>query len=110
MFHSLQYMLFVFAYKRGEFHNEELAHHGVGLDDAKPTWLRMLGYFTVICATGALAFDVLPVYFDTKTTRWGMAMVAMPIFHVFINVHHYFIDSVIWRRGNRDVSRNLFAK
>lgn len=111
MFHSLQYMLFVYAYKRGEFHHAGLDAHGAeSAGSSKPYWLKMLGYFSIICATGALAFDVLPVYFDTKTPRWGMAMVAMPIFHVFINVHHYFIDSVIWRRGNKDVTRNLFAR
>lgn len=110
MFHSLQYMLFVYAYKRGELLGEQ-QHHAIGMGgEAKPYWLKMLGYFTLICATGALAFEVLPIYFDTKTPRWGMAMVAAPIFHVFINVHHYFIDSVIWRRGNRDVSAKLFAR
>jgi hypothetical protein len=25
-------------------------------------------------------------------------------------VHHYFLDNVMWRRGNPDVRNNLFAK
>jgi hypothetical protein len=28
---------------------------------------------------------------------------------VFINVHHYFLDSVMWRSANPDVKRFLFS-
>jgi len=31
------------------------------------------------------------------------------MFWVFINIHHYFIDNVIWRRENTDVSKYLFS-
>lgn len=107
-FHSLQYLLFVFAYKRGEFHLEGQEQHGGHDTGVKPPWLRLLTYFLLMCATGALFFDVLPFYFDGKGPRWGLPLVATPIFHLFINVHHYFIDSAIWRRDNRNVSRYLF--
>ena len=114
MFHSLQYMLFVYAYKRGEFRGSgaELAHHAVGADGkaAKPYWMRMLSYFLLMVATGALFFDILPLYFELKSPRWGWPLMATPMFHVFINTHHYFIDSAIWRKGDAQVSRNLFAR
>ena len=29
-------------------------------------------------------------------------------FWIFINIHHYFLDNVMWRRGNTDVSKHLF--
>lgn len=29
---------------------------------------------------------------------------------IFINVHHYFLDSVTWRRGNPDIQKYLFAR
>jgi hypothetical protein len=106
-FHSLQYLLFVFAYKRGEFHLAGEEHAPLARDQ-RPPWYRMLSYFLMMCATGALFFDVLPVYFDTKTPMWGVPLIATPIFHLFINTHHYFIDSAIWRRENRQVSRYLF--
>ena len=114
MFHSLQYMLFVYAYKRGEFSSAEPGHApqagGPDMAAGKPYWMRMLGYFLMICATGALFFDVIPLYFDVKSPRWGWPLLATPMFHVFINTHHYFIDSAIWRKGDREVSRNLFAR
>ena len=31
------------------------------------------------------------------------------VFWIFINVHHYFLDTVMWRKGNPDVQRYLFA-
>ena len=31
-------------------------------------------------------------------------------FYIFINIHHYFLDNVMWRRGNPDVQQYLFAK
>jgi hypothetical protein len=39
---------------------------------------------------------------------WGPTVGAF-IFVVWINLHHYFIDNVIWRRDNDDVRRFLFA-
>ena len=109
--HSAQYLLFVYAYKRGEFHVGGEAAHMIG-DPAKarPPWYRMLSYFLLICATGALFFDILPLYFEAKGPRWGWGwpLLATPIFHVFINVHHYFIDTAIWRRDNRSLGRYLF--
>ena len=32
------------------------------------------------------------------------------MFYIFINVHHYFLDNVMWRRGNPDVKTYLFAR
>jgi hypothetical protein len=29
-------------------------------------------------------------------------------FWIFINIHHYFLDNVMWRRGNPEVSKYLF--
>jgi hypothetical protein len=31
------------------------------------------------------------------------------VFWIFINVHHYFLDNVMWRRENPDVQRFLFG-
>jgi len=31
------------------------------------------------------------------------------MFYIFINVHHYFLDNVMWRRGNPDVQQYIFA-
>lgn len=109
--HSAQYLLFVYAYKRGEFQTVGEGQHFFGDGKAhRPNWYRMLSYFLLMCAIGALAFDVLPLYFEAQSRYWNFPLMATPIFHVFINVHHYFIDTAIWRRENRNLGRFLFAR
>ena len=31
------------------------------------------------------------------------------MFYIFINIHHYFLDNVMWRRGNPDVQQYIFS-
>lgn len=31
------------------------------------------------------------------------------VFWIFINVHHYFLDNVIWRAENPETRQHLFA-
>ena len=31
-------------------------------------------------------------------------------FYIFINIHHYFLDNVMWRRGNPDVQQYIFKR
>ena len=60
---------------------------------------------------GALGFWAIPIFlqvvvtYDTDILGTGMFMF---IFFIFINVHHYFLDNVIWRRENPDMRRYLF--
>ena len=60
---------------------------------------------------GAVGFWVMPtllkvvVPYDTET--FGPSM-FMFIFFIFINVHHFFMDNVMWRRDNPDVRKYLF--
>ena len=28
---------------------------------------------------------------------------------IFINIHHYFIDFAIWRRGNKNIKKYIYA-
>jgi hypothetical protein len=32
------------------------------------------------------------------------------MFWIFINVHHYFLDNVMWRRENPDTGKYLFGR
>ena len=36
------------------------------------------------------------------------SMMIFFIFWTFLNVHHYFLDNVIWRRGNPDIQKHLY--
>lgn len=59
---------------------------------------------------GFIAFDYTPNSFDDmqdafNTPHASFFMIAILI---FINVHHYFIDNVLWRFKNKEVRDLLF--
>jgi hypothetical protein len=109
VFHSLQYLLFVYAYKRGE-RAERLseateetdrlrAKRGVFRFGAAAFWL------------GFICFAALPTWLENyfnPDDSFLFPMTATLV--IFINVHHYFIDNAIWRRENGEVAQYLFQR
>jgi hypothetical protein len=61
---------------------------------------------------GAALFWVLPALFDEKvayeSNMFGPTLFLF-VFWVIVNVHHYFIDSVMWRRDNPETKLHLFS-
>ena len=61
---------------------------------------------------GYLGFWLGPIVLDT-VTGYDRAVLGATVFlfigWTFINIHHYFIDNVIWRRDNPGTRRHLFA-
>lgn len=96
-FHSLQYFLFSGAYTKTKINKEE---------NKKSAWLSWWGIAFIL---GALLFDFLPNFLDSNllTNNNLTSHLFLICFILFINIHHYFIDSVIWRGGNKDVRDNL---
>jgi phosphatidylglycerophosphate synthase len=94
-FHSLQYLLFVYAYKRGERAS----------GSARGIW----SWFAASLLGGAMFFALLPMSLE----QWlnpGMSL-FLPVtaaFVIFINIHHYFIDNVIWRKEHTEMTQYLF--
>jgi hypothetical protein len=60
---------------------------------------------------GGMGFYVLPTLLD-RTVSYDNDIFGVQVFyfafHVFINVHHYFIDNVIWRADNQNMRKYLF--
>lgn len=103
-FHSLQYLTVIWSYKRNEFDDRE----------AKPR--SLVQFWLVGVLLGALGFWIVPVLIDYFWTGyvpyWGdMTQPALMLASVwiFINVHHYLIDNVLWRQGNPKVNKYLFG-
>lgn len=100
-FHSLQYLTVVSRYKI----NEAQAHQW------QPKRLRVFVVTGVVL--GALGFWLLPGLGDYLRTgqvpvlNQGLAL-AVACAWIFINVHHYLIDNVLWRQGNPKVKQFLF--
>ncbi len=110
--HSIQYMYFVWLLRK----NETLAESsGLALDEDLTSFApKRLGlrFFTLgasALALGWLAFRGGPQFLDghlvlsDPDARGGLgATPYLAAIGTFVNVHHYFMDNVIWRRDNAE--------
>lgn len=108
-FHSLQYMSFVWILKRNQIGAEIKSLTG---EAWRAAWIKKFGGFTGgIWITGLLAFDIVPPLIDwlevVPKGPLGQSPVLVSAI-LFINIHHYFIDNVIWRSSNATVKAYLF--
>lgn len=109
--HSLQYWYFVYLLKRNE------ARTDLGKGGIKGSLpLRLGAFFVTAVVLAWLAFNGIPGFLDghfaATTAKMGtdpnVSSVGLGItpyvaaFGAFINIHHYFMDHVIWRRENPD--------
>lgn len=108
-FHCLQYLLFVYAFRRNKVAS---SIKNLNTPESRKKWLKNLyGYLLIPVITGAIFMHFLPKYIDSlglyNVEIFG-TMAAYFSFYVFINIHHYFIDSVIWRGSNKEVREHLY--
>src|SRR5262249_20297508 len=104
--HSIQYLYFVWLLKR----NEARAAEGPPLF-GRPTALRLGILAASAIGLGWIMFRGVPGYLDSSlvlqasygetTPDLGETPYFAAIF-VFVNIPHYFMDTVIWRRENPD--------
>jgi hypothetical protein len=98
-FHSLQYLAFV--YKMEDTRLRSLAH-----PEIRGTILA----FAIVLA-GWLAFEFIPNEVDTALgtfNAWQMFFFFTAAM-LFINIHHYFIDNVLWRFKDPEIQKYLLA-
>jgi hypothetical protein len=104
--HSIQYFYFVWLMKRNEAReNEGPPNFG------RPVAVRLGVLVLSALALGWFLFHGAPDFLDAAFVphaKRGVAVDALgetpffAAFFVFVNVHHYFMDYVIWRRENPD--------
>lgn len=103
--HSVQYLYFVWLMRR----NEARAHEGAP-HFGRPTAVRVGALALSAIALGWVMLRGVPSFLDAALVPRGLggarhALGETPLlatFFVFVNVHHYFMDNVIWRRDNAD--------
>lgn len=98
-FHSLQYLPFAY---RLEVTREEKSN--------KENFLISFKMIMLIAA-GILAFETIPHFLDVKVDSLGHfnTWFFMISFAVFINIHHFFIDSVIWKFNHKDIRDKILS-
>lgn len=105
-FHSLQYLLFIYAYRRGEAASQVGNAGGVAVRTVMHQILQSL-LFAI--GLGVLFFFAIPAFFEGIFNPDNALLLPLTgVFIIFINIHHYFIDNVIWRKENPEVSAYLF--
>jgi hypothetical protein len=107
--HSLQYMAVVGRYQA----NLETAAVREQANPPPHAVALRLGRFALTAMLlGAVFFWCAPlwlsVYAPYDRAVFGATM-FMFMFWVFMNVHHFFLDNVMWKRENPDVRRFLFG-
>ncbi|MFN9497569.1 MAG: hypothetical protein ACK57E_03720 [Erythrobacteraceae bacterium] len=115
--HSLQYMTVVWRYQLN-YEKAQLASD----DYRKGSFIRavfgadpvahMAGFVLTGAVLGFLGFWGIPMLADSLVPYDRQAIAGVLflfVFWIFINVHHYFLDSVMWRRENADTKLYLFG-
>ena len=101
LFHSLQYLPFVYRWEMGR------------LKDVAPATLHVRGTVIILAlvATGYIGFELIPNTLDMLTDAHGQLRVWFFFIaaQVLLNVHHYFNDNVLWRFKDEDVRRYVLA-
>lgn len=82
---------------------------------------KYASFFFTSFLLGIMAFAVLPTVFDILVRNnllpgslsydykiFGVSL-YLYAFTIIINIHHYFIDNVIWKSNNPHIRANLFA-
>jgi hypothetical protein len=100
-FHSLQYLAFVHKIEKNPNPTPSKLN---------PGWKDATKIITILLI-GILAFELIPGLLDrsyrTKDTLEVWYFLASAA--LVINIHHYFIDSVIWKLGDPEIRKKLLT-
>jgi hypothetical protein len=113
-FHSLQYLAVVWRYQLNAGAKSVSAPSSF-LTDLWPTGLlpNLAMFIGIGTFLGFLGFMGAPRVLDAVVSYdkqiYGPSLFLFA-FYIFINVHHYFLDNVMWRRGNPDVVQHIFSR
>ena len=105
IFHALQYLMFP---ARVEMNEHRQAQTGTSIWSGMGK--HMLLYYGVLVVVGYLAFEWASLLEWTDLTNQSGTMVLLGAATVmYINIHHYFIDAVIWKIREPEVRESLFG-
>ncbi len=110
MFHSLQYSTLVWSYKKNQVTAKVENLKGV---EQRRAWVaNFVGFGFLALVLGILSFELIPKWLDSQLQVNYAGFGPTPILVttlLFINIHHYFIDNVLWRSSNPEIKAYLFA-
>ncbi len=92
-FHALQYLTFPVRVELNEFTRPQ------------HKWLHLMIYYGLLVLFGLLAFDGSRLFGELGDAYLPVVTAIV----IIINVHHYFIDAVIWKIRDPQVRQALFG-
>lgn len=110
-FHSLQYLAVVWRYQLNAGAERPAPSRLARFLPAE--WSGFAFFIAIGVLLGFLGFMGIPRSIDALLPYdkhvFGPSLFLFS-FYIFINIHHYFLDNVMWRRGNPDVQQYIFAR
>jgi hypothetical protein len=111
-FHSLQYLAVVWRYQLNAGSQRAAGRSMVNRVLPAGVWSNLAVFIGIGLFLGYLGFVGVPRFIDSVFPYdkhvFGPSLFLF-LFYIFINIHHYFLDNVMWRRGNPDVQQYIFA-
>jgi hypothetical protein len=106
-FHSLQYLIVVWRYRLNAARGDGRTKDG----STARAWRNLAVFVVAGGILGFLGFWMMPSVL--QSLPYDKAIFGGSLFFfvawIFINVHHYFLDTVMWRRENPDTKKYLFG-
>jgi len=110
-FHSLQYLIVIWRFEINKSTAEYKADVDANVKNPRSINRRLFIFGAVGITFGAFGFWFFPIVMDLIISQNIEALsntAFIFMFWIFINIHHYFIDNVIWRKENTEVNKYLF--
>lgn len=96
-FHAIQYLMFPLRVEWNDFTNQD--------DSTRKRSMHIVLYYALLVTLGLLAFEGPEVLMVVLKSSLPLAS----LLSVGVNIHHYFIDSVIWKIRDPKVRHALFG-
>ncbi len=99
-FHSLQYLPFALRVENEKIKKDRWYNTQVSL--------RIM----LLLAVSLLSFEFIPAILDKnlETNVYQSTWFFTSVFAIFLNIHHFFIDSVAWRLKDKEIGDSLLYK
>ncbi len=110
--HSIQYLVFPFRVEYNRASGTANVVRDAPAHSASRTVLHMTLYAVLLLGASVLMAQVVPgALMGVIGNVFGEvpAQAAPILILMFINIHHYFTDGVLWKISNPEVRRDLFA-
>ncbi len=112
VFHAVQYLFFVWKLKSREFSATQMVQEA-GAQSVKKTknrtFVSLMSFLLGGWFIGTFFIALLPLVDRVHFAAWGGGISFFGIAsQIFINTHHFFMDSAYWRKDNQVVQKYLF--